>query len=371
MRGGDRGSSGRSWGGDRGGSSERGRSWGGDRGRTGSRPDFNPEDIGKRISGFMDTNRDGYIDAGELQRLPPQARERMAQSGVDLRRGISAKDLTARTTTAIRERMEQRERERSGDDRSKDRRDYDRRDSGGKTSSGKTIFKQSERQKILRELPPDYVEGDADEDGQIALFEWAAWKRNDMFAFFDLDKNKDGFLTSRELLMGESDADRGITMKRERLAVAGVNGGSRVRSASSPNAKSTRPGTGGRTTEQLQRDTGRAKYYFSALDRDRDGKISAEEWNRSRTIKGMFEKAGIKSSTFDQATFTKNYLKASQGSASSGRSWGGSRGDSSGGSDRGRSWGGDRGTSDRGSSDRGRGGDRGSSDRGRDRGRGR
>jgi hypothetical protein len=218
------------------------------------------------------------------------------------------------------------------------------------------VFKQSERQKFRPEIPEEYKEGDSDNDGQIALYEWAAWKRSDMFAFFELDSNQDGFLTPRELEEEKSDADRGIIAKRDRLAVSSSNGGSRVRSINSPNGRS---GSGSkRSKEQKQRDQGRATYYFSALDRDRDGTISTEEWQRSRTVRGTFEKAGMAVKPMSQSEFVSSYQKAVEkvggGSTERSRSWG-DRGGNTGGSGR-SSWGGggDRGGRDRGSFGRGR-----------------
>ena len=363
-RGGDRGGRG---GGDRG---DRGRSWGGSSG--GSRPDFDPSQVGGRIAGYFDRNKDGFVDSGEMARMPSSWKERFSAGGIDPSKGLSVADFGRKTGEAIRQRMEQRERDQERGERG-DRRVYERQDSGSKSSSGKTVFKQSERQKFIKGLPEEYKEGDTDQDGQIALFEWAAWKRSDMFAFFELDGNQDGFLTAKELDGDKSEADRGIVMKRDRLSVSGSSRNSRVRSASSPNARS---GSSSRSPEQTAKDKSRATTYFGALDRDNDGTLSTEEWDRSRRVKGMFEKAGIPIKPMSESEFASNYMKAAAKSGSSNsssersRSWGGDRGGNTGGSTR--NWGGDRGSSNGGSSRNwggDRGGDRGSRDRGGDRGR--
>ncbi|MFK7821606.1 MAG: hypothetical protein AB8G99_23035 [Planctomycetaceae bacterium] len=360
-RGGDRG-------GDRGsdrGSRDRGRSWGGGSSR-GGRPDFDPSQVGGRIAGYFDRNRDGYIDKGELDRMPSSWKERFNAGGIDTRRGISVADFGKKAGEAIKQRIEQRRSESEGSSRDRDRRDYGRTDGSSKTSTGGTVFKQSERRKFLDQLPEEYKEGDSDGDGQVALYEWAAWKRSDMFAFFELDANQDGFLTPRELEGEKSEADRGIVAKRGRLAVSGSNGGSRVRSVNSPNARSKSGSK--RTAEEKSRDQRRATYYFSALDRDRDGTISTEEWQRSRTVRGTFEKAGIAVKPMSEKEFASSYQKAVEktGGSSNGsdrsRSWG-DRGNTSSRSQ----WGGDRGGS---SSSRGSWGDRGSSRGGSSRDRG-
>lgn len=372
--GGDRGDRSRSWGGDRGSmGGDRGRSWGGDRGGFSGRSggpggrSFDPAQAGTRIAGFFDRNRDGRIDPDELQRMPSSFRDRFQRAGIDMRNGISVEDFGRRAGEAIRARMGE-----GGRSEERSRRDDGRNNdpNSTRTSSGRTVFKQSERQKLTQELPEEYQDGDADEDGQIALFEWAAWKRSDMFAFFELDENQDGFLTPRELNQAESEQDRGISMKRDRLAISSGSGGrrggsSRVRSAGSGRTESSR------SPEQTSRDSARANYYFGALDRDRDGMISDQEWSRSRIVRGTLEKAGIKVGPMSKETFVSNYVKAAAANGNDDRgsdprrSWG-DRGDSGG--DSRRSWGDrsrggfDRGSMGRGGFDRG---SRGGSDRGR------
>jgi hypothetical protein len=304
-----------------------------------------------------------------MERMPSSWKERFSAGGIDPSKGMSVADFGRKTGEAIRQRMEQRERDQERSERG-ERPVYERENSGSKSSSGKTVFKQSERQKFIKGLPEEYKDGDTDQDGQIALFEWAAWKRTDMFAFFELDGNQDGFLTARELDGDKSEADRGIVMKRDRLAVSGSSRSSRVRSASSPDARS---GSSSRSPEQTARDKSRATTYFGALDRDNDGTLSTEEWARSRRVKGMFEKAGITIKAMSASEFASNYMKAASKSGSSdsssdrSRSWG-DRGGNTGGSTR--SWGGDRGGSNGSTRSWGgdRGGDRGGRDRGGDRG---
>ncbi len=296
----------------------------GDRGRggfPGGRGGFDMSQMASRMSSMMDRNGDGEIDESEMARIPQGLRDRM---GLGNSRAMSVTDFSARATESFEARMREREQAAGQDPAGGDSR-------SSRTSSGSAVFKQSPRQKILQSLPEEYKDGDADGDDQIALFEWAAWKRSDMFAFFELDKNADGFLTARELADdGQEDV---VAFTRERIQISGQAAGStRGRGAATTSRVRTAgaPGTGRETGSRERGDVG---------DRGRS-------WGGDRS------------------------------SSERGRSWGGDRGSSDrGSSDRGRSWGGDRGSSERGSSERGRswGGDRGGTSRGRpqesDRGR--
>lgn len=387
-RGGDRGEraqrfGGRSFGGDRGtGRSFGGRSFGGDRGgrssggRSFGRSGFDPSQMGARISQFMDRNKNGRIDADEMQRLPKQVQDRLRQSGIDPSKGISVSDFSKRASMAWQAQAREREDARSRRDRERESRDSD----GKKSSTSKSapgVFKQSERKRITQMIPKEYEEGDANADGQIALFEWAAWRRSDMFEFFELDSNQDGFLTPKELLVSADSGGDGekkdsepagsfVTIKRDRLAVSGRSGSSRIRTTGS-RSKSSSSSKTTRTPEQRDRDTGRAKYYFQALDRDKDGTVSEGEWERSRMVRGMFQRAGVATSAMNESAFVATYLKVAEKNAAAqskdggegnrggwgGRTRGGGRGGFGG--NRGGGFGGNRG-GDRGSS---RGGDRG------------
>lgn len=57
-------------------------------------------------------------------------------------------------------------------------------------------------------------------------------------------------------------------------------------------------------------EAARAKYTFRLLDRDRDGSVTPEEWQRSRRLRPKFEEAGVdlsKPMTVEQ--FVPTYLK--------------------------------------------------------------
>lgn len=137
------------------------------------------------------------------------------------------------------------------------------------------------------DLTESYAEADTDGDGQIGLYEWRNWRPTELNQFFLADANRDSFLTPRELEIfekfpvSESDA---ATMAANYL--------------SAPSASSTT-----RPTTPVARPSGdpkdkpsakEAQYVFKVLDRDHDGKITEEEWQRSKGARAGFEDAGIK-----------------------------------------------------------------------------
>src|SRR5690606_29144060 len=134
-------------------------------------------------------------------------------SGVDLSRPMKSSELADQ----IQERFESRRREmeRRDDDGDGDRdrswggrssygrggygrSDGERRSDGG--PSRKPASKPAPKPRVTVSLPDQYKPGDANADGQIGLYEWLTWKGRAALAEFDaLDRNRDGFLTPREL----------------------------------------------------------------------------------------------------------------------------------------------------------------------------
>ena len=274
-----------------------GRSSSGGRGFPGGSGGFDMSQMASRMSRFMDRNGDGTIDQSEISRFPQSMRDRMGLSDV---KSISVEDFSKKATARFEERMKQRSEE-SG------------RDSGSRSSrSSSGAFKQRERKKMLPDMPDEFVEGDADEDGQIALYEWAAWRRSEMAAFFEMDTNQDAFLTPSEIIAAKEEETGGAAYKRERLSVSG---------SSSSSGKS---GSSSRMRIAASRDSGSSRSSSSTRSSSSSSRSSWGDRDRSSSDRGR-------------------------------SSWG-DRGSSSRGS-----WG------DRGSSSRSSWGSRGSSDRGRDR----
>ena len=163
-----------------GGSSVRGRSTGGstdgDRGRNAGGGGFDMSRMTSRMSSMMDRDNDGMITEQELSRFPQSMRERMGLADV---KSISVEDFRRKTTTRIQQRIDERTEQRE-------------RESKSRTSTGSPVFQQRKREKFTRPLPNEYVERDADGDGQIALFEWAAWERSEMSTFFEMPEMSQG-----------------------------------------------------------------------------------------------------------------------------------------------------------------------------------
>ena len=133
------------------------------------------------------------------------------------------------------------------------------------------------------DLTDAYAEADSDGDGQIGLYEWRQWKPTELNKFFLADANRDSFLTPRELAIFEkfpvAEADTSTTASNYPAA-----------------ATATPTAPAGRTNvdPQDKPSAKEAQYVFKVLDRDHDGKITEEEWQRSKGARGGFEDAGIK-----------------------------------------------------------------------------
>ena len=64
------------------------------------------------------------------------------------------------------------------------------------------------------------------------------------------------------------------------------------------------------------RDARQARTYFKLMDNDRNGTISADEWERSRRLKPMFEAVGVDlSQPMNETQFVEGYVKAMAASA--------------------------------------------------------
>ena len=305
-----------------------------------------PEDSFRR----MDRNQNGQIDPDEIGFM----RDMYSRAGIDVSRPISQQEFI-QASTKIREQFEQARS--SGDfsqfrrpdgggggppssgggppsfgggppgggppgsserrpDESSDRdsRRGDRRDDkdkegdrrGDSSSSSKSSKKTAKpKVRVTKDLPSDYRDKDKNGDGQIGLYEW---DRKAFAQFFDLDRNGDGLLTADELI---------AATKKSTTKSTTSSGSTATATASSSGSRSPAPSDFGKSSAAAAPTTASAAppvemtagmKVFVGLDNDRDGKLTEEEWQRSRTARGKFEKAGIAISfPIQQAQFVELY----------------------------------------------------------------
>ena len=118
---------------------------------------------------------------------------------------------------------------------------------------------------------------DQNGDGQIALSEWVDKKTSEFLA---VDANGDGFLSPRELgASPPSTSSSRASSGSSKLKVVGTSGGSR----SSGSSSTVRPEI-----------ASRAGYIFNALDKDKNGTLSKDEWKQSRSTRESFKRSGVK-----------------------------------------------------------------------------
>ncbi len=296
-----------------------------------------PEDSFRR----MDRNQNGQIDPDELGFM----RDMYARAGMDISRPISQQEFI-QGSQKIREQFEQARSSGGGgipsfgggtpsfgggtpsfgggppggsdrrsdesSDRDSRRSDRDRRDDkdgdrrGDSSSSSKSSKKTAKpKVRVTKDLPTDYRDKDKNGDGQIGLYEW---DRNAFAQFFGLDRNGDGLLTADELIAAtkKSTTKSSTTSGSSPLAIASSSG-SRSPASSDVGLPSAAAAPATASTAPPVEMTAGLKV-FVGLDNDRDGTLTDEEWKRSRTARGKFEKAGIAISLpIKQAQFVELY----------------------------------------------------------------
>ena len=201
------------------------------------------------------------------------------------------------------------------EDRGDDRRADDRAPSpdarrGTAAPTSRSSFRGGDRRDDRRgayrftlPLPDGFGELDPNGDGQIGLYEWRRWNRKLTGEFLTLDKNRDGFLTPREL--------DGVDPKQYAQGEAAAAPLRPVAAASSVRGSNAPPASdGGPAPEISDRDRKAGERYFTLLDRDRNGRISLEEWEKSSRLKPKFEAVGADlASELNQDAFVTAYGK--------------------------------------------------------------
>lgn len=207
---------------------------------------------------FLDRNKNGVIEASELDRMPGRFKESLQAAGLDTSRDISQEEFE-RIMPQLMERMRSQrgpsgssDRGRGGDDRGRSSfsrgpggppGDFSRRDrnadegrrgggdpesmrgrygsfqpdrgpspatssngrSSGSTRSSSSSKKESSKPiRTTVDLNKEFVPHDSDQDGQIGLYEWRKNHPTKLSDFFVMDLNGDGFLTPREIQLSKA-----------------------------------------------------------------------------------------------------------------------------------------------------------------------
>ena len=140
-----------------------------------------------------------------------------------------------------------------------------------------------------QKLPDQYRARDTDKDGQIGLYEWP---RSDYATFRKLDLNRDGFLTPQELTSVPSSKPAAPVVAAASAAdtasspaiVSDTPAGAATPSAAPANSTPAPPSSSNAELAQQQ---------WGILDKDKDGKVTEEEWGKSLFIRPKFRDAGV------------------------------------------------------------------------------
>jgi Ca2+-binding EF-hand superfamily protein len=134
-------------------------------------------------------------------------------------------------------------------------------------------------------LPDQYRSRDVDKDGQIGMYEWP---RSDFATFRKLDLNHDGFLTPQELtptLSGKLAAPVVSVSQYPPDAAASESPASKSSSAAPETADAPPVPVNGQRSE--------ADRFFDLLDKDKNDKVTEEEFKKSFSMPKKFADAGI------------------------------------------------------------------------------
>ncbi|MCA9074555.1 MAG: hypothetical protein KDA93_05945 [Planctomycetaceae bacterium] len=269
----------------------------------------------------LDEDGSGVIEPEEIENS--RMRRWVERLEIDTSRGITREQFS-NAMDEVRQRYEQeRESYRSeGDDerpdddrrsrwsRSEDS-ERDRSDRGrerrtesptrGRSTSPTPVVQQ----RVTIDLQSEFAEGDRDGDGQIGMYEWTQWKsRSALAEFLGMDRNRDGFLTPRELTRAaEAEpvdiasvlpiATEAASVVAESQSVPSAEGA--TQSTPETSASTSRIEIANAAEVIAAADPGQVKQaerLFALLDRDRDGTVTELEWARSQRLKPRYEAAG-------------------------------------------------------------------------------
>ena len=253
-------------------------------------------------SGFMsrlDGNGDGRLDQGELDKIPDGFKQMMQSRGIQLRPG-SIEEIS----NNMRAQFEQGRQ--GGEDGGRPEAGSD----SNKTAySPASPFRPRQKERMTIDLPPKYSELDLDFDGQIGLYEWITAKRESLNEFDEIDADIDGLLTPRELKFYDEISAAGeakvVSYKPERVRIID---GSGTFNSKRPGDNSSQKST--MSAEDRQKTEESGKKYFASMDKNKNGKVDADEWAASSRIRPWFEKSGIKMGAMSEQEFSQNFVKA-------------------------------------------------------------
>lgn len=252
----------------------------------------------------MDRNQNGRIDQDEIDSIPDPFKQMMESRGIKLQAGLSVDEFSNNMRAQFeRSRQEQGDfnPDRSGSGSTGNRAEY----------KPATPFRAREKERMTVDLPPKYAELDTDYDGQVGMYEWIVARRDDLALFDEIDADLDSYLTPKELKFFDqvsANPDKTVVSfaeryKRPRVVIVG---------GPSATANGGKGGSGksNLSDEEKKKHVEYADRAFPMMDSDKDGNVSVAEFEKSRRIKPMFEKAGIEIQAMSQEQFRQNYLQA-------------------------------------------------------------
>jgi hypothetical protein len=250
-----------------------------------------------RVFAYYDRDKNGKLDGGEYERFSSDLKEAVRAVRLDFRSGVDQATFIRAWPKLTGEMRARRDREASrGDDRGRDSRSsgsssYQRPDPRKEekptSSKSKRPPKRKERPRVTVDLPTRFSEVDKNRDGQIGLYEWDRAKFREFFA---LDRNGDGLLTPRELSAspGATPAAR-TTASRTAPAASSPSGATPAAQPKSAGSATVTPVK----FDPESSDGRRASFVFRSLDRNKDGSLTQEEWERSQSTRRDFEKKNV------------------------------------------------------------------------------
>lgn len=275
------------------------------------------DDAANRTFAFCDKNRDGKLDAGELDGIPVSLRDWLVKHGPNSKSGIAKADflrvyprmiadLRKQTVGAATNGSSTQAADTASDVRTP------KTDGNDKTTASPPLYASTPPSDELVEtvrpsnLPSGYQEADLDKDDQVDYFEWRKAKLGGFAKFQELDLNNDSVLSPQELGAAGTVVAASSSSSSSPAAASSTPAPS---TTASPTTSAVPSAPSGPSEEYLTQ----VKYYFEVMDKqmgNKNGVLDPTEWNASKRIKPAFEQAKVDiSKPMDEKTFVAHYLK--------------------------------------------------------------